>query len=64
MLSISPTYLLFYFPLLISIALVVGGTRHEATPLIIRQSLYSARWICGFLLLVFLVLVFVSWWAS
>ena len=64
MLSISPTYLLYYLPLLVSIALVVGGTRHEATPLIIRQSWYTAKWISGFLLLVFVVLAVLSWLAS
>lgn len=56
MLSISPTYLLYFVPLIISIALVFGATRHEDTTLIIQHSWYTARWVTGFMAIIFLIL--------
>jgi len=61
MLSISPTYLLFFIPLLIAISLVFGATRHEDTSLILKHALHTARWITGFMGLIFVVLLFVGW---
>lgn len=61
MLSASPTYLLYFVPLLLSISLVFGGTRHENTNLIIRHALGTARWIVGFVCLIFFVLFVLDW---
>lgn len=61
MLSISPTYPLYYIPLLISIAVVFGATRHESTGLIIRHAWLTARWITGFMLIIFAVLFLADW---
>ena len=61
MLSISPSYLLYYVPLIISIALVFGATRHEDTTLIIQHSWYTARWITGFMGVIFVVLCVLGW---
>lgn len=61
MLSISPTYLLYYLPLIIAISLVFGATRHEETGLILQHSLHTARWISGFMALVFVVLLVMDW---
>ena len=61
MLSISPTYLLYYVPLIITIALVFGATRHEDTNLILRHSWYTARWITGFMGIIFAVLLVLGW---
>ena len=55
-LPISPTYLLYYLPLIVSISLVFGATRHEALPLIWRHALHTARWITSFMAIIFLVL--------
>jgi hypothetical protein len=56
MLSISPTYLLYYVPLIISIALVFAATRHEDTSLIIQHCWHTARWITVFMGVIFVVL--------
>jgi hypothetical protein len=61
MLSISPSYLLYYVPLIISIALVFGATRHEDTTLILQHSWYTARWITGFMGIIFVVLGVLGW---
>ena len=63
MLSISPTYLLYYIPLIISIALVFGGTRHEDTSLILRHAWLTGRWITGFMGIIFVVLCVLDWMA-
>ncbi len=63
MISISPTYLLFYLPLIVSIALVFGATRHEDTTLILQHSWYTARWITSFMGIIFIVLCVLSWLA-
>lgn len=56
MLSISPTYLLYYVPLIISISLVFSATRHEDTSLIIQHCWQTARWITVFMGVIFVVL--------
>ena len=61
MLSISVTYLLYYIPLLIAISLVFGATRHEDTKLILKHSAHTARWITGFMGIIFGVLVVIDW---
>ena len=61
MISISPTYLLYYIPLIISISLVFGATRHEDTQTILRHAFYTARWITGFMATIFVVLLAINW---
>jgi hypothetical protein len=57
MLSISPTYLLYYLPLLAAISLVYGATRHEDMRLVLRHALYTAYWITAFMGIIFLILL-------
>lgn len=61
MLSISPTYLLYYVPLMIAIALVFGATRHEEMSAILKHAGHTARWITGFMGMIFVILYFVGW---
>ena len=61
MLSISPTYLLYYLPLIIAISLVFGATRHEDMRLILKHATHTGRWITGFMLLVCLILYSLNW---
>lgn len=61
MLSISPTYLLYYLPLIIAISLVFGATRHEDFRLILQHAFQTARWITGFMAIVFAMLVVLDW---
>jgi hypothetical protein len=56
MLSISPTYLFYYVPLVVAISLVYGGTRHEDVRLILRHAAYTAYWITAFMGFIFLIL--------
>ena len=62
MLSISPTYLLYFVSLLITISLVFGATRHESNELILRHAAHTARWITGFMAIIFVILMLTSWW--
>jgi hypothetical protein len=57
MLSIGPTYLLYYLPLLAAISLVYGATRHEDMRLVLRHATYTAYWITAFMGLIFLILL-------
>jgi hypothetical protein len=61
MLSVSPTYLLYYIPLLVAISLVFGATRHEDTGLILRHAWETARWITLFMVIIFAVLFTIDW---
>lgn len=61
MITISPTYLMYYVPLIISISLVFGATRHEDTQTILRHAFYTARWITGFMAIIFFILLVISW---
>ncbi len=49
MLPINFTYLLYYVPLVLSISLVYGGTRHENPRLILLHALYTGYWITAFM---------------
>ncbi len=61
MLSVSPTYLLYYFPLLVTISLVFGATRHEDTGLILKHAWETARWITMFMVIIFAILFVIDW---
>jgi hypothetical protein len=62
--AISPQYLLFYIPLLAAISLVIAGTRHERTDLIVRQAWHTALWISGFLGIIAAVMGLSAWWGA
>lgn len=64
MLSISPSYLLYYVPLIIAIALVFGATRHEDTTLILKHTWATGRWITSFMAIIFAVLYALNWLVS
>lgn len=59
--SMSLEYLLLYLPLVTAISLVVGGTRHERSDLILLQARRTAVWITSFMLVIYAVLQVVSW---
>jgi hypothetical protein len=57
-----PTNQLWYlFPLVVSISLVYGATRHELMGPILANALHTAGWILGFMAVIFVLLVGVSW---
>ena len=53
MITIGPTYLLYFLPLLVAISVVFGFTRHEDPQAMIGHALATARWIVGFMLAIF-----------
>ncbi len=59
--SMSWGYLLMYVPLLVAVSLVIGGSRHEKTHLVLDQALRTAVWVTTFMLTIYVVLQFVSW---
>ena len=59
--SMSLEYLLLYFPLVISISLVVGGTRYERGDLVLVQAQRTFVWITTFMLVFYAILQFASW---
>ena len=54
-------YLLLYLPLLVTVSLVIGASRHEQNHLILDQAVRTAVWISSFMLGIYLVLQIVSW---
>jgi hypothetical protein len=61
MIHMSPSYLLYYFPLLVAISLVYGSTRHEDTKKILQAAWHTAYWITSFLGIIFLVVLLLDW---
>jgi uncharacterized membrane protein YciS (DUF1049 family) len=60
-LTVSPTYLMYYLPLLLAISIVYGATRHEDMTLIWRNALHTAYWVSAFMGVIFLVLLVIGW---
>jgi hypothetical protein len=52
----------YLIPLIVGVSLVYGGTRHEALPEILKQSFKSLIWMFSFLLIIFVIVSFASWW--
>lgn len=48
-------------PLVISISLVYGATRHEEMAPIIVHALRAAGWVAGFMFAIFLLLKLAGW---
>ena len=53
--------LLYALPLVVAVSLVYGATRHELMKPILQHALRAATWIVGFMAIIFLVLLLVSW---
>jgi hypothetical protein len=48
-------------PLIVAIALVYAGTRHELLPEILRYAVRVARWIVVFMLVLLAILIVLAW---
>lgn len=60
--NVLPHNQLWYLlPLVISISLVYGATRHELMKPILANALHTAFWILGFMAIIFVVLLGVEW---
>ena len=51
----------YCLPLVVSISLVYGATRHELMPQILEHSLRFGLWVVTFMLGIFAVTMFLSW---
>ncbi len=59
--SMFDSHLWYAIPLVISISLVYGATRHENMREILQHSLRAGGWMVGFMVLIFIVLTVLSW---
>jgi hypothetical protein len=51
----------YVMPLVVSISLVYGATRHELIGPILHNSFRAVVWIIGFMGSIFLILLVISW---
>jgi hypothetical protein len=51
----------YALPLIVSISLVYGATRHELMVPILNNAIRAATWIVGFMATIFVILWAVSW---
>jgi len=59
--SWSSSYLWYSVPLIVTISLVYGATRHELMIPILQHAWRTAKWIVGFMLVIALILSVMSW---
>jgi hypothetical protein len=57
----SSNQLWYALPLIVSVSLVYGATRHEWMLPILHNALRAATWIVGFVGIIFAILLVVSW---
>ena len=58
-----PTHQIWYLvPLLVSISLVYGATRHEEVGPILKHAYHSGLWMMSFMCGIFAVLLAFDWW--
>ncbi|MCR9118738.1 MAG: hypothetical protein NXI22_17520 [bacterium] len=54
-------HLWYLFPLVVTISLVYGATRHELMEPILYNALRAGVWIIGFMLVIFAIMFVLSW---
>jgi hypothetical protein len=62
LLAAQLSQLWYSVPLIVTVSLVYGATRHERMGPILQHSWRAGAWIAGFMLAIFLVLFFLGWW--
>ena len=60
--ALATNQLWYALPLIVVVSLVYAATRHEQLVPILSHALRIGVWIVGFMVVVFLVLLAVSWW--
>lgn len=60
--GISIEYLLWLFPVVVASSLVMAGTRHERSDVILQQAVRTGIWTLSFLLVIASVLWFAMFW--
>ena len=59
--SWSDSQLWYSIPLIVTISLVYGATRHELMVPILHHAWRTAKWIIGFMLVIVAILTLISW---
>lgn len=59
--SAIPHQAWYALPLIVSISLVYGATRHELIKPILHNALRAGTWVAGFMFIIFLILWVISW---
>ena len=59
--TFSANQLWYAIPLIVSVSLVYGATRHELIGPILNNAFRAATWITGFMGIIFGVLLLISW---
>ncbi len=52
----------YMVPLIVAVSLVYSATRHELMHPILTHAVRIAVWIIGFMAVIFVVLLLISWW--
>jgi hypothetical protein len=52
----------YALPLVISVSFVYAATRHELLQPILVHALRIFVWILGFMAVIFVILILISWW--
>ncbi|UUO06650.1 hypothetical protein M4951_25315 [Blastopirellula sp. J2-11] len=60
--ALPATRLLYAIPLIVVVSLVYAATRHELWAPILEHAWDTALWIVGFMAVVFVILLAVTWW--
>ena len=60
--ALSTNQLWYALPLIVVVSLVYAATRHEEIGPILSHAWRIGVWIVGFMAVVFVVLLLVSWW--
>ena len=59
--AILDNRLWYAVPLIVAVSLVYAATRHELMEPILHHAVHTAVWIVGFMAVVFVILLGVSW---
>ncbi|HID74744.1 MAG TPA: hypothetical protein EYP56_01960 [Planctomycetaceae bacterium] len=56
------SYFSFVLPLVVAVSLVYAATRHERMGPILIHAVRFGLWVVGFMAVLFVILLFISWW--
>ncbi|MFT5525944.1 MAG: hypothetical protein ACI9G1_000018 [Pirellulaceae bacterium] len=55
------SYYFYLFPLLVSVSLAYGATRHELMKPILEHAFRFGIWFIGFVAVIYLIVLMISW---
>ena len=60
--AVETNDLWYTIPLIVAVSLVYSATRHELMTPILTHAVRIAVWVIGFMAVIFVVLLLISWW--